>query len=134
MSSNIRIKRVCEQCRKSFIAKTTVTKFCSKECNSRHYKAKAKEAKITAAILKVNAQTGPGVDRQAVALGEARGDSSTKEWITVPEIADTIGVSVRTLFRVVKQPGFPKIKIGRRLVLNRMAVLEYFSVKEGEVL
>lgn len=134
MSSNIRIKKVCENCRNSFIAKTTVTKFCCKECNNRYNKARAREAKITAAILKVNEQTGLGIDRQTVALGDGRSDIRTKEWITVTEIANTIGVSVRTLFRVVKLPGFPKIKVGRRLVLNKEAVLEYFSVKEEEVL
>lgn len=96
----------------------------------RHYKAKAKEAKITAAILKVNEQTAMPVSRNSVGLGEAAGDNIAKEWATVSEIANTIGVSERTVFRVVKLPGFPKLKIGRRLVLSRTAVLEYFSVKE----
>jgi hypothetical protein len=38
MSSNIRLDRVCEECNKIFVAKTTVTRFCSSRCNNKNYK------------------------------------------------------------------------------------------------
>lgn len=43
MSSNIKINRVCNFCNKDFIAKTTVTKYCSHKCTSASYKKRAKE-------------------------------------------------------------------------------------------
>lgn len=43
MSSNIKINRVCNFCNKDFIAKTTVTKYCSHKCASASYKKRAKE-------------------------------------------------------------------------------------------
>ena len=32
MSGNVKVKRICEWCRKKFIANITVTRFCSKRC------------------------------------------------------------------------------------------------------
>lgn len=46
MSSNIQISRLCDYCGNSFIAKTTVTRICSKTCNSRFYKRKKREEKM----------------------------------------------------------------------------------------
>ncbi|WP_431218056.1 hypothetical protein ACQ86N_02235 [Puia sp. P3] len=46
MSSNIRLKRVCEHCGKVFTAKTTVTKFCSDECAKKNYKLRQKATAI----------------------------------------------------------------------------------------
>jgi hypothetical protein len=39
MSSNFTVNRICQQCGNVFEAKTTVTRFCSKLCNKRFYKA-----------------------------------------------------------------------------------------------
>jgi hypothetical protein len=47
MSSNFTVNRLCEQCGNVFVAKTTVTRFCSKLCNKRHYKAKERSQKMT---------------------------------------------------------------------------------------
>ena len=38
MSTNIRVKRKCEYCKKEFTAKTIRTRYCSHQCNSRAYK------------------------------------------------------------------------------------------------
>lgn len=46
MSSNLRIKKVCQFCYSEYIAKKTVTKYCSLKCAQRAYKQRAKEKKI----------------------------------------------------------------------------------------
>ncbi len=46
MSSNFTVNRICEQCRKVFSAKTTVTRFCSKDCNSKNNKLRSRNKKI----------------------------------------------------------------------------------------
>lgn len=46
MSTNIIIQRTCVYCGKQFIAKTTVTKYCSHGCNTRHYKMKVRNERI----------------------------------------------------------------------------------------
>ncbi|MBV8388972.1 MAG: hypothetical protein JO080_04140 [Mucilaginibacter sp.] len=37
MSSNFTVNRICEHCGNTFVAKTTVTRFCSKICNNRNH-------------------------------------------------------------------------------------------------
>lgn len=51
MSSNIKIRRVCLRCHNDFIAKTTVTKFCSLQCNRKYYREVAKADKINLSEL-----------------------------------------------------------------------------------
>ena len=46
MSSNIRISKICQHCGQEFVAKTTVTKFCSDNCAKRNYKKRKREEKI----------------------------------------------------------------------------------------
>lgn len=46
MSTNIKIKRICEFCQNEFIAKTTKTQYCSLKCSSRAYKARTRQSKI----------------------------------------------------------------------------------------
>ena len=45
MSSNLTVNRICDCCGKIFQA-TTVTRYCSKLCNKRHWKQKARAEKM----------------------------------------------------------------------------------------
>lgn len=47
MSSNIRIEKVCQYCGTKFIAKTTVTRYCSHTCNKKAYKLEQRNTKIS---------------------------------------------------------------------------------------
>ncbi len=47
MSSNIRIDKVCQYCGAKFIAKTTVTRYCSHTCNKKAYKLEQRNTKIS---------------------------------------------------------------------------------------
>jgi len=46
MSSNIRIEKTCLYCAEFFIAKTTVTKYCSDNCAKRAYKKRKRQEKL----------------------------------------------------------------------------------------
>ncbi len=46
MSSNIRVTRICQHCNNEFVAKTTVTKYCSDNCAKRAYKDRIKANKV----------------------------------------------------------------------------------------
>ena len=48
MSSNFTIKRKCVHCKKTFDAKTTVTRYCGKLCNKRHNADKQRNDKLEA--------------------------------------------------------------------------------------
>jgi excisionase family DNA binding protein len=76
MSSNIHIKRICQHCAKEFIARTTVTQYCSNDCSRRAYKARLKHDKIKAS----NEETIAIKSLPLVAIRE-------KEYLTVADVA-----------------------------------------------
>ena len=54
MSSNIRLEKMCHFCGVKYIAKTTVTQFCSDNCAKRAYKVRLREKKVQDAIKEEN--------------------------------------------------------------------------------
>lgn len=134
MSSNIRIKKICQHCKQSFIAQKTVTKFCSLTCAQRNYKKRVKEEKITKAILTTNEQL---LERYAivppVSHAKPGRDRLNRDWMNIGDIAELLGIGERTMFRAIKEKAFPKIKVGRRLLFNKQFVLEYFISKNVEI-
>ncbi|WP_018629560.1 helix-turn-helix domain-containing protein [Niabella aurantiaca] len=133
MSTNIRVKKICQECKKPFIAQKTVTKFCSLKCASRNYKKREKEKKITQTILATNQQA---IEQsQATAPAVQQGPENGRlhmEWLSIRDVSQLLGIAERTLFRLIKDPAFPKLKIRRRLLFNKQQVLDYFiSKSEG---
>lgn len=127
MSSNIRIKKVCEHCGEIFMAKTTITRYCSHRCNSAAYKKKEKQDKIEQS----NQQTKNKIlSPQEVIQPEIK---VLKELVNVRELSVITSLSERTLFRLIKDKKFPRIKIGKRLMFNKDAVINYINFKYGSV-
>lgn len=130
MSSNIRLKKTCQHCGQSFIAQTTVTKFCSLSCAQRNYKKRKREEKITQTILAVNDQS---IERFGLSAPDHNSQQGTErmscDWINIRGIAELLGIGERTLYRAIKEKSFPKIKIGRRLLFSKKNVIEYFTSK-----
>jgi Predicted transcriptional regulator len=126
MSSNIRIKKVCEHCGEIFMAKTTITRYCSHRCNSAAYKKKEKQDKIELS----NQQTKNKIlNQQEVNQPEIK---VSKELVNVRELSVITSLSERTLFRLIKDKKFPRIKIGKRLMFNKDAVINYINFKYEE--
>lgn len=90
MSSNIEIIRICEYCHNEFIAKTTVTKYCSHKCNSRAYKERIKSKKIK----RSNEETF-NTKTQAIEIIKA------KEFLTVKDITILMNCSRQTIYKII---------------------------------
>ena len=127
MSSNIRIKKVCEHCEEIFQARTTTTRFCSHRCNAAAYKKKEKEGRIEHSNKQTKRQI---LIPQESAQLEIR---VSKELVNIKELSVITSLSERTLFRLIKDKKFPKMKIGKRLVFNKDAVINYLNYKYGSV-
>lgn len=134
MSSNIRIKKVCHHCDKTFIAKTTVTKFCSDDCAKRNYKKRQKEQKVTTAILETNESINEKhfQPKPATTLLPSV-EHLQRDWVNAQHMAELLGVAERTFFRLLKDPVMPRLKIGRKLLFNKQEVFEYFISKSERV-
>ena len=128
MSSNISIKRICEHCRQVFNAKTTVTRYCSHSCNSKAHKLRIKQLKIQQSHQDTQsfAQNHNEQLARVVHLAE-------KLTLDVKELSSLLGLSQRTVFRLLQNPGFPRIKVGRRLLFRKDQVFEFFNTKSVEL-
>ena len=130
MSSNIRIKKICQHCDIIFTAKTTVTKFCSDVCAKANYKKRLKEQKIDMSRTATKHQLLPVGDNLE---GSNYLSKQSKEIISLLELSAMTGLSKRTFYRLMKDKKFPRLKIGQRLLFKKIEVLNYITLKYGNV-
>jgi excisionase family DNA binding protein len=130
MSSNIRIKKICQHCSAVFIARTTVTKFCSDVCAKANYKKRLKEEKIDVSRSSTRQQ----VLLEGDSTGTVRDSTKRlKELVNLSELSAITGLSERTFYRLMKDHKFPRLKIGQRLLFKKDDVLNYITFKYGNV-
>lgn len=116
MSSNIRIEKVCQHCGSEFVAKTTVTKFCSLICAQRAYKAKKKREKIQ------------NVSNPEKQKAEYRNNKfAEKQYLSIAETCQLLGASRMTLYRQIKKGTIPAAKIGRRTIIKKSELDKIFT-------
>lgn len=111
MATNIRVEKICEHCRKKYIAKTMVTRYCSHTCNSRAYKERKKYEKLNG----VNTSNGE------ISIKKVPGPSSTylskikeTEFLTVPEVAKLLRLSKATIYRLIKEGNLKAVRFSQR--------------------
>ncbi len=71
MSSNQRIKKVCEHCNEIFIAQKATTKYCSLICAQRNYKLREKRERLKKAEAPAVVDSPPPVEKDGVVKAEA---------------------------------------------------------------
>lgn len=108
MSSTITTTRVCETCNKEFEAKTTVTRYCSKPCNTKAYKSGIRKGKVGDAaygleVLKAS---------KNVVLNE-------KHFLTIKETCQLLSIGRTNLYEQVKNGKLITNKIGSRTIITR---------------
>lgn len=116
MSSNIEIKRICHFCNNEFIAKTTVTKFCSHNCSRNAWKQNRKNSNIA----RSDAETSKIINQPFVEL-------SAKEYLSITEACKLIGVSRTTFWRVTKQKDFLIKNFGGRKIIFKRDLEKFFQ-------
>jgi len=114
MSSYITIPKVCLHCKGAFIAKTTVTKFCSQKCASKAYKAKQKMAKVEQAQT-LEYQKVQGIDMQLI---------QAKEFLSVKETCLLLGISRTTLYRLFNGRAIQPNRVGGKVIIKRQIINE----------
>src|SRR5450432_2400975 len=127
MSSNIRLKKVCQHCSNLFTAKTTVTKFCSDDCAKKNYKKRKREEGIQVSNQTTAKEITRRVEKEPAV--NARVEPITKSLIDLEELSAITGLSRRTLFRLMENRRFPRLKIGNRLLFKKDDVINYLTIK-----
>jgi len=133
MSSNIKIPKFCQYCGQAFVAQTTTTRYCSKTCNSRHYKQLKREEKVRATLKEqINTVTNTNVqDLQSLQnLPIKTGNFINlrdKEFLSVQEAAILVGASRWTIQRMIQRDEIKAGKLGRRTIIPRTAIDNLFK-------
>ena len=105
----LQVKRICLQCKHVFSAATSVTNFCSKECNNKYYYEANKE-KILEQSRQKNAER-----KQEKALNQI-GDP---DLLTVEQFGKKIGVCPQTVRNMAARGQVRIIRFSRRLTYVR---------------
>ena len=108
MSTNIRVEKICEHCKKEFIAKTLKTRFCSHICNSRAYKAKKRAEKLNQS-KKVNDDTTLPIPSTTLLH-----TIQDKQILTVSEVAKLLRLSKATVYRIINEGKLNAVKFSER--------------------
>ena len=108
MSSNIQVQRICQHCGKEFTARTTVTQYCSDTCSKRAYKARLKVSKIEAS----NKQT-QRIKNQPIE------ELKAKAFLSIADTCKLIGISRRTVYRMIERGELITGKAGKRTIIRR---------------
>ncbi|MBC6368035.1 helix-turn-helix domain-containing protein [Algoriphagus sp. AK58] len=113
MTTNLRINKNCQFCGEVFVAKTLTTKYCSHKCNSRHYKVLAREKKIAQHLGKETEKKSS--ENGANAFLSMR----DKEYLSITEAAALIGVSKRTIERLISAEKLQVVRLNRRVIISK---------------
>lgn len=116
MSSNIRVRRICEQCGNEFEARTTVTKTCSDNCAKRAYKARQRLVKVEVS----NEQTRRTIIKPIE-------DIRAKENLNITDAGKLLGVSRWTIWRAISAGNIHAVKLGRRTLIRRSDIDRLFD-------
>jgi len=131
MSSNIKIPKFCQYCGQAFVAQTTTTRYCSKTCNSRHYKQKKREEKVQAALQQEMSTPSQMEQMQTLQTLPIKVGNHVnlreKEFLSVQEAADLVGASRWTIQRMIKREQIKVGKLGRRTIIPRTEIDNLFK-------
>jgi excisionase family DNA binding protein len=123
MSSNIKISRICQHCGRDFIAKTTVTKYCSSQCSKRAYKVRMRNSKIEESEQ----------ETQEIRV-KSQDEIREKDYLTVKDVALLVGCSTRTVNKWVISGRLPAVRFSeRKTIIKRSEMERLFKSSQPEV-
>ena len=90
MSSNIKVQRICQHCGNEFVARTTVTRYCSHKCASAAHKQKGRAGKVEHS----NKET-QRIKSQPIE------ELKAKEFLSVTQVSKLIGCSRQNVYSLI---------------------------------
>lgn len=117
MSSNIKIRKTCEFCKQSFIARKVVTRYCSHQCNQRAYKKALRDEKVNKA--KIIEQAKP---KSSLIIQADFKTIQTKEFLTLKDASLLLNITQVTLRRWIKDGILSSYKPGKKHLIRRVDI------------
>jgi predicted DNA-binding protein (UPF0251 family) len=121
MSSNFIMKKTCEQCGKLFVAKTSVTRFCSLKCNNKNIKLRKKASYI--------------IPEQKVTkkrVGHTLEELTSLEFLDVKGAAKLLGASEKIVRAMINSGRLKATNLSvRKTVISRKDIDALFDMPDG---
>jgi len=119
MSSNIRLDRICEECKKPFVAKTLFTRFCSHRCNSLNYKRRKSSHEPGAS------PSAPIIPFVEMPGGEILLDNHT--YYEFSKVTELLRISERSLYRLLATGKIKKRKLLNKTFIAKEDLINFFE-------
>ncbi|MFT5213415.1 MAG: excisionase family DNA binding protein [Patiriisocius sp.] len=113
MSSNIRVQRICQNCNTEFTAKTTVTRYCSKNCGKNAWKKRKQAGKVK----RVNRRTRDKILLPKIEIKE-------KDFLSVNECALLLNCTNSTVYHLIKTERLKATNLGTRVTRIKRSNLD----------
>lgn len=115
MSSNIEIEKTCQWCGKRFIARTTVTAYCSHRCSGLAYKERKRKKKVEQCKE----------EQKRVQTGQA--EIQEKDFLSPRDAAQLLGVCYKTFYNYINNGSIKAWKLKRKTQVRRVDVERLFT-------
>lgn len=112
MSSNFTITRICQSCGNEFLARTTVTRFCSDHCRKQNALAKAREEKLARSQAEVSLQKKENTINK-------REPILSKDILEVKDVVQLIGCSKQAVYAMISDGRIRASNFGIRQIRIR---------------
>ena len=115
MTTTIEVQRFCEYCGNEFTARTTKTRYCSHACNSKAYKENIKTVKVISSNRVVQQIRNKPIE-----------ELKTKPFLSIVETCTLLGISRRTVYRMMDRGELNAGKAGKRTIIQRSEIDNLF--------
>lgn len=119
MSSNLKLLRVCIYCNKTFTARTTKTRYCSKSCNSRDYHDSARDSKLKVAKNEF-------LERKLQVPNEVHKLECKPYLLNIKETCLLLNASDSTIRKMIKEGLLPTMRIGIKHLIRKSDIEKQF--------
>lgn len=117
MSSNIQVQRICQHCGKEFTARTTVTRFCTRNCASVAYKHRVRAGKVEESNKETKRLKNQPIE-----------ELKAKAFLSITETCKLMGISRRTVYRMIERGELITGKAGKRTIIRRSDLDKLFKL------
>ena len=101
-------------CGDTFIAKTTVTKYCSDNCAKRAYKKRIRQEKLRSIDIPYSSSETSSIQ--------------SKDFLSVKDACKLLGTSRWTIYRMIERRQLMVAKIGSRTIIKRTDIDKLFGL------
>lgn len=111
MSSNLKIRRICQHCGHEFVARTTVTRYCGDNCAKKAYKLRGRKLPMTDSNPEILNFVPPHPP-----ISENYFDIKTIDYLTVKESAKLLKCDPRTIYNMISVGKLSAINLAQRKI------------------